>query len=405
MDKVNTGDTAWLLVSAAFVLLMTPGLALFYGGMVQKKNVLSTLMHAFGALPIISLLWAVIGYSMVFGTSHSGAIGGVEFAMLSGLATSAKGTVPSLAFAAYQMMFAIITPALIAGAFAERMKFSAYAAFIALWSLLVYNPVAHWVWNDDGWLMKMGALDFAGGTVVHAIAGMSALVGSILLKPRVGYPRQKSIPHNLTMTLLGAGILWFGWFGFNGGSALTSGALASLAMMTTHLAAAAAAFSWMVIEWFHRGKPTAFGVASGLVAGLVVITPAAGYVAPWAAIVMGLLVSPLCYAAVILKDRFGYDDSLDAFGIHGVGGIFGAILTGVFASKAFNDAGRDGALYGNVSQLGIQTLGVVVCGVYAAVMTAILLKGINLVIGLRVTENDEREGLDTTLHGEEGYWG
>jgi Amt family ammonium transporter len=403
--KVDSGDTAWLLVSCALVLLMTPGLALFYGGMVQRKNVLSILMYVLVALPIVTVEWTLFGYSMVFGASHGGLIGGLDHVGLMGLASGVRGSVPTLAFVAFQMMFAIITPALIAGAFAERMKFSVYVAFVFLWSVLVYNPVAHWVWADDGWLLKKGALDFAGGTVVHAVAGLSALVGAFALGPRLGYPHHRAIPHNLTMTISGAGLLWFGWFGFNAGSALTSGSLASLALVTTHVAAGAGALSWMVVEWVHRKKATAFGVVSGLVAGLVAITPAAGFVSPVSAVIMGLMVSPLCYLALMVKERAGYDDALDAFGIHGVGGIFGALATGVFADKRLNPAGADGLLHGGgVAQLGIQALGVVACGAYAAIVTFVLLKVLGLVFGgLRVSEVDEREGLDVSQHGEQGY--
>jgi len=283
------------------------------------------------------------------------------------------------------------------------MKFSAYVIFILAWSVLVYNPIAHWVWADGGWLLTLGALDFAGGTVVHASAGISALVGAWLLKPRLGYPKQRVIPHNMTMTVTGAGVLWFGWFGFNAGSALTSGSLTALSFLTTHLAAAAGALSWLVVEWAHRQKPTAFGVASGLVAGLVAITPAAGFVSPSSALVIGLAVSPLCYLAVVRKERLGYDDALDAFGIHGVGGIFGALATGVFAEKKYNPAGADGLLSGNATQLGLQALGVGACCAYAALMTFLILRALDATLGLRVSENDEREGLDTSQHGEEGY--
>ena len=401
--KVDTGDTAWLLVSTALVLFMTPGLALFYGGMVRRKNVLSTLMHAFAALPIVTLQWVLFGYSLAFGPSIGGLVGGLGYAGLGPLATEARGTVPHLAFCAFQMMFAVITPALIAGAFAERMRFSAYAVFVFLWSTLVYDPVAHWVWSESGWLFKMGALDFAGGTVVHLSAGASALVCAVVLGKRVGYPHERHQPHNLTMTLTGAGILWFGWFGFNAGSALGSGALAALAIVTTHVGAAAGALGWIVVEWWQRGKPTALGVASGLVAGLVGITPAAGFVSPAAAAVIGFVAGAACYFAVVGKERLGYDDALDAFGVHGVGGAMGALLTGVFAQKALNDAGRDGALAGNVAQLGPQLAGIVVVGLYAAIVTWLLLKAIDKAIGLRVAEDEEREGLDATEHGETGY--
>jgi Amt family ammonium transporter len=403
MPKLDTGDTAWLLVATAFVLLMTPALALFYGGMVKRKNVLSTIMHSMAAIPIVSVAWVLYGYSLAFGPSNHGLIGGLQLAGMTHLANDLHGTVPTLAFAAFQMMFAVITPALISGAFAERMKFTAYVAFVLLWSTLVYDPVAHWVWADGGWLLKLGALDFAGGTVVHLTAGVSALVCAIVIGKRAGYPRHRSLPHDLTMTLTGAGLLWFGWFGFNAGSALASGQLAALAFMATHLGAAGGALGWLFVEWRHRGKPTALGIASGLVAGLVAITPAAGFVAPWAAIVIGLAAGVVCYGGVLLKGRFGYDDSLDAFGVHGVGGLAGALLTGVFAQKALNDAGADGALFGNVKQLGVQALACAASGVYAAVLTLGILKVIDATIGLRVAESDEREGLDTTQHGEEAY--
>ena len=403
MPKVDTGDTAWLLICSALVLLMTPALALFYGGMVQKKNVLSTIMHSMAAIPILSVKWALFGYTLAFGASHHGLIGGFEFAGLRGLAGSVHGTVPTLAFVAFQMMFAVITPALISGAFAERMKFSTYVVFILLWSTIVYDPVAHWVWNENGWLAKLGALDFAGGTVVHFTAGASALVCALVIGKRLKYPQERPVPHNLTMTLTGAGILWFGWFGFNAGSALASGSLASLAFMTTHLGAAGGAIGWLVVEWHHRGKPTALGVASGLVAGLVAITPAAGFVAPWAAIVIGFAAGLICYAGVLLKYRFNYDDSLDAFGVHGVGGLAGALLTGVFAQKALNEAGADGLLFGNPRQLGVQVIACAATGAYAAVVTVVLLKVLDKTMGLRVDVAEEREGLDTALHGEEGY--
>jgi ammonium transporter, Amt family len=401
--KIDTGDTAWLLVSTALVLFMTPGLALFYGGMVRRKNVLATLMHSFSALPLITVQWIVVGYTLAFGTSHGGFIGGMDFIGLRGLATESHGTVPHLAFCSFQMMFAVISPALIAGAFAERMKFSAYALFVVLWSTLVYDPVAHWVWADKGWLAQMGALDFAGGTVVHLAAGISALVCAIVLGKRTGYPHERHVPHNLTMTLTGAGILWFGWFGFNAGSALGANGLAALALVDTHVAAATGAFAWIAVEWAQRGKPTALGVASGLVAGLVGITPAAGFVAPWAAAVIGAAAGLVCYFAVVSKERLGYDDTLDAFGVHGVGGALGAILTGVFASKALNDAGRDGLIHGNPAQMVPQLVGVVVVGAYAAAVTFGLLKIIDKVVGLRVAKADESEGLDSTEHGEQGY--
>jgi Amt family ammonium transporter len=405
MDRIDTGDTAWLLVSSALVLLMTPALALFYAGMVRRKNVLSTMMHSLAAIPILSVKWALFGYSLAFGATHGGLIGGFEYAGLGPLVGQTHGTVPALAFVAFQMMFAVITPALISGAFAERMKFSAYVAFILAWSTLVYDPVAHWVWADGGWLFKMGALDFAGGTVVHLTAGISALVCALVIGKRLKYPQERPLPHNLTMTMTGAGVLWFGWFGFNAGSALTSGKLAALAFVGTHLGAAGGAIGWLVVEWRHRGKPTALGVASGLVAGLVAITPACGYVAPWAAIVIGAVASVVCYFAVQAKYKYGYDDSLDAFGVHGVGGLAGALLTGVFAQKVLNDAGNDGLLFGNPHQLVVQGIASLATGGYAAVVTFVVLKAIDKTIGLRVDAAEEREGLDQTQHGEEGYAG
>jgi Amt family ammonium transporter len=401
--KIDTGDTAWLLVSTALVLFMTPGLAFFYGGMVRRKNVLSTLMHSFSALPLVTLQWLIVGYSLCFGASRGGFIGGLEFAGLAGLAFQAKGSVPHLAYVSYQMMFAVITPALIAGAFAERMRFSAYVVFVLAWSTLVYDPVAHWVWAEKGWLAQMGALDFAGGTVVHLAAGISALVCAVVLGKRTGYPHERHAPHNLTMTLTGAGILWFGWFGFNAGSALGSNGLAALALLDTHVAAGAGACGWLFVEWAHRKKPTALGVASGLVAGLVGITPAAGFVAPWAAALIGLAAGLVCYAAVVSKERLGYDDTLDAFGVHGVGGALGALLTGVFADKALNGDGRNGVIHGNPGQMVPQLVGVVVVGLYAAIVTWVLLRIIDKTIGLRVQVSDEREGLDSTEHGEQGY--
>ena len=410
MNAVNSGDTAWLLVSTALVLLMTPALALFYGGMVRKKNVLSTIMHSLSAIPLVTLVWVLYGYSLAFGPSHHGLIGSFGFIGLQGLETTTHGTVPSLAFVAFQMMFAIITPALISGAFAERMKFSAYVVFVLAWSTFVYVPVAHWVWADDGWLLKMGALDFAGGTVVHLTAGGSALVCALVIGKRLKYPQERPLPHNLTMTLTGAGILWFGWFGFNAGSALTSGWLAALAFMNTHLGAAGGALGWVVIEWKHRGKPTALGIASGLVAGLVAITPAAGYVSPVASIAIGFIAALVCYLGVLAKYKYGYDDSLDAFGVHGVGGLTGAILTGVFCMKrsfpgVTDPVGEAGLLAGNPKQLGVQILACAVSLFYAVAVTWVILKVIDKTVGLRVTVSDEREGLDTTQHGEDGYAG
>jgi len=402
MEAINQADTAWLMVSCALVMLMTPGLALFYGGMVGSRNVLSSFMHSFIALGVITLQWVVIGYSLAFGSDAGGGfIGGFEFAFLNGvgLEPQAGSTIPHILFMAFQMMFAIITPALISGAIAERMKFSAYLVFIVLWATLVYDPICHWVWGPDGWLGARGALDFAGGTVVHLSSGAAALVCAIVL----GRRKRPGPPHNLTLTLLGAGMLWFGWFGFNAGSALAANDNAALALVNTHLAAGAAAFAWAVAEWFKQGKPTALGVASGLVAGLVVITPAAGFVGPMSAVLMGLVAGPVCYGAVILKGKLGYDDALDAFGIHGVGGALGAVLTGVFASLAWNAGGADGLIAGNSHLFVENIIGVVAAAVYSAGVTVALLKIIDATIGLRVSNDEESEGLDTNLHGEEGY--
>jgi Amt family ammonium transporter len=400
MDALNQADTAWLMVSCALVMLMTPGLALFYGGMVGSKNVLSSFMHSFIALGIITLQWVVIGYSLSFGSDVGGGfIGGFEYAFLNGVGLEPQegSTIPHILFMAFQMMFAIITPALISGAIAERMKFSAYFLFIILWATLVYDPICHWVWGPDGWLGARGALDFAGGTVVHLSSGAAALVCAIV----VGRRSRPGPPHNLTLTLLGAGMLWFGWFGFNAGSALASNENAALALVNTHLAAGAAAFSWAIVEWLKQDKPTALGVASGLVAGLVVITPAAGFVGPTSAVIMGLIAGAVCYGAVLLKGKLGYDDALDAFGIHGVGGALGAILTGVFAAEVWG--GTNGLIDGN-SELFIENIiGVLAAAAYSVVVTFVILKIIDATVGLRVSNDEESEGLDTNLHGEEGY--
>ena len=400
MDALNQADTAWLMVSCALVMLMTPGLALFYGGMVNSRNVLSSFMHSFIALGIITLQWVVIGYSLSFGSDAGGGlIGGFDHAFLNGvgLAPHEGSTIPQILFMAFQMMFAIITPALISGAIAERMKFSAYFVFIILWATFVYDPICHWVWGPDGWLGARGALDFAGGTVVHLSSGTAALVCALV----IGRRSRPGPPHNLTLTLTGAGLLWFGWFGFNAGSALASNESAALALVNTHLAAGAAATAWAIVEWIKQGKPTALGVASGLVAGLVCITPAAGFVGPISAVVMGLAAGPVCYGAVMLKGRLGYDDALDAFGIHGVGGALGAVLTGVFAAEVWG--GHTGLIGGN-SHLFIENIiGVLAAGAYSIVVTFVLLKAIDATIGLRVSKDEEREGLDTNMHGEEGY--
>ena len=403
--QISGADTAWVLVSTALVLLMTPGLALFYGGLVRSKNVLSTFMHSFFALGLVTVQWVAIGYSLAFAPTLGGVIGGLDHALLNGVGLDPRDgqTIPHLLFCAYQLMFAIITPALISGAFAERVKFGSYAVFTLLWTTLVYDPLAHWVWGPGGWLATRGALDFAGGTVVHLSSGASALVFAIVLGPRLGFPRQRMLPHDLTMTMLGAGLLWFGWFGFNAGSALGSGGLAALALVNTHVAAGAGALSWAAIEWIRHKKPSALGVASGLVAGLVAITPAAGYCGPVAALGIGLCAGGVCYLGVLLKHKIGYDDALDAFGVHGIGGAFGAIATGVVASTVWNPAGQDGLLFGGVSLFLENLLGVVAAGAYAAIVSLGLLKLIDKVMGLRPDPEDEHEGLDVSMHGEEAY--
>ena len=405
--RIDTGDTTWILVSTALVMLMTPGLALFYGGMVRQKNVLGTIMQSFVALGVVTVQWVLIGYSLSFGPDIKGIIGGLQWAGLQGVGLAPNpdyaATVPHQAFMMFQMMFAIITPALISGAFAERFKFSTYLVFVLLWSTLVYAPLAHWVWGVGGWLRSLGALDFAGGLVVHISSGVSALAAAIIIGERKGHGHEHMPPHNLTMTLLGATLLWFGWFGFNGGSALASGALATSAFLTTHIAAATATLSWIFVEWRHRGKPTLLGAASGAVAGLVAITPASGFVGPLAALLIGLCAGALCYFGVNIKNYFGFDDSLDAVGVHGVGGIFGALATGLFASKAINAAGADGAFFGNPSLLLIQLLSVAVAVVYAFSITWIILKVLDRTMGVRVPIEEEVEGLDLSQHGESGY--
>ncbi|HEV8683230.1 MAG TPA: ammonium transporter [Actinomycetota bacterium] len=404
---MDTGDTAWILGATALVMFMTPGLALFYGGLVRAKNVLGTIMQSFAALALVTVLWALIGYTLAFGPDKSLLIGGLDFLGLAGVGqdpSAAAPTVPHLAFMAFQMMFAVITPALIAGAFAERMKFGGYVLFIGLWSLLVYAPLAHWVWGG-GWLgaAGVGALDFAGGTVVHINAGVAALVAAIYLGKRKGFETEAFVPHNVPMVITGAAILWFGWFGFNAGSALSSGGLAANAFVTTHVATAAAVIGWLVPEWRKHGKPTTVGVATGAVAGLVAITPAAGYVAPWAAVLIGLAAGAVCYAAVGLKSRFGYDDSLDVVGVHMVGGIAGALLTGVFAQVAINAAGADGLLFGNAGLVGKQLVAIIVTLVFSGAVTFGILKVVDLAVGLRLSEDDEAAGLDLSQHAEAGY--
>lgn len=404
---INAGDTAWVLVSAALVMLMTPALGFFYGGMVRKKNVLGTLMQSFIIIAIISVQWVIFGYSLAFGPDKHGLIGGLEWSFLRNVGLTPNpdyaATIPHQLFMIYQAMFAIITPALITGAFAERMKFKTFIVFSVVWATLVYDPVAHWVWGVGGWMRNMGVLDFAGGTVVHIISGISALVAALVIGKRKGHGTTPMPPHNMTLVVLGAGILWFGWFGFNGGSALAANGLAVSAFVVTNTAAAAAAVSWMIIEWSHRGKPTIFGAASGAVAGLVAITPASGFVNVQGALAIGFLVSFFCYIAIMIKGKLGYDDSLDAFGVHGVGGTFGALATGLFATKLVNAGGSDGLFYGNPKQLLIQAVSVLVCIVYSFTVTFILLKILDKTMGLKVEAEEEFQGLDISQHGEEGY--
>jgi Amt family ammonium transporter len=406
-SKIDTGDTAWVLISAALVLLMTPGLALFYGGMVRSKNVLGTIMQSFMVIAIISIQWALFGYSIVFGPTMGGIIGDLSWVGLRGVGLTPNpdyaGTIPHQAFMIYQAMFAVITPALLMGAIAERMKFSAFFVFTLLWSTLVYDPIAHWIWATGGWIRKMGGLDFAGGIVVHLSSGVSALAAALLVGKRKGYGKEAMAPHSLPMTLTGAGILWFGWFGFNAGSAIAAGTLSTSAFVVTHFAAAAGALSWGLVEWTYKGKPTTLGVASGAVAGLATITPASGFVSPLAALFIGLTAGIFCYGGVVAKNKFGYDDSLDVVGIHGVGGTWGALAIGLFATKEVNEAGNNGLLWGNPDLLGIQGLAVLVCWVYAFAVTFILLKGLDWTMGLRVSEEEEESGLDLSQHSETGY--
>jgi Amt family ammonium transporter len=404
---MNAANTAFVLISAALVLFMTPGLALFYGGMVRGKNVLGTLMQNFILIALIGVQWALFGYTLAFGPSINGIIGNLSWLGLAGVGAEPfkaySETIPHGAFMVFQMMFAIITPALITGAWAERLKFSSFLIFIVLWATLVYDPVAHWVWGDGGWLKNLGALDFAGGTVVHINAGVAALAAVLVMGRREGYGREAFIPHNLPMTVLGAGMLWFGWFGFNAGSALAADGLATSAFVATQLGACAATLSWVATEWIFRGKPTTLGAASGAVAGLVAITPAAGFVGPMSAILIGLGAGFLCYLAVLVKPKLGYDDSLDVVGVHGVGGVWGALATGLFACKAVNAAGADGLFFGNPAQLGIQFVAVLTTVVYSFVISFILLKIVDAIFGLRVEKADEIAGLDITEHQEAGY--
>jgi Amt family ammonium transporter len=406
--KIDKGDTAWMLTSTALVLMMTiPGLFLFYGGLVRRKNVLATIMHSFIIVAVISIQWVLWGYSLAFGPDIGGWIGSSDWFGLNGVGPQPNGdyaaTIPHAAFMIYQMMFAVITPALITGAFAERVKFSAFLVFIVLWATFIYDPLAHWVWGVKGWMREMGALDFAGGTVVHISSGASALVAAWMFGKRIGYGQEAMPPHNLPFSVIGAGLLWVGWFGFNAGSALAADGLATSAFVATHVATAAATLSWLAMDWILRGKPTVLGAASGAVAGLVAITPGSGFVGPISALWIGIGGGIFCSIACSLKPRFGYDDSLDVVGVHGVGGTWGALATGLFASKAINPAGNDGLLFGNPGQLGIQLVSVLATLILAIVGTYIILSIVKAVMGLRVADEEEMIGLDLSQHNERAY--
>lgn len=406
MNNVNMADTTFMFISTVLVMLMTPGLALFYGGMVRKKNVLNTMAASYGAMVIVSVQWILIGYTLCFGKDIGGFIGSLQWFGLKGIGFAPNAayasSIPHEMFMLFQLMFAMITPALISGAVAERMKFSAFALFILLWSIFVYDPVAHWMWAVGGFIRNLGALDFAGGNVVHISSGISALVAALMLGKRK--KPETVIPHNIPFTLLGAGLLWFGWFGFNAGSALAMNGVALNAFITTNTSAAAAAITWCACEVKFRGKVTSLGLASGIVAGLVAITPGAGFVTPLSALIIGAIGGVICFFAVtVIKQKLKYDDALDAFGCHGVGGIWGGLATGIFASKAVNPSGANGLLCGNPKLLGIQLMAIIITIIYSALMTFIILKFINKFIKLRVSKEDEEEGLDVSLHGEEAY--
>ncbi len=404
---INTGDTAFILVSAALVLLMTPALGLFYGGMARNKNVLGTIMQSFIMIAVISIEWVIIGYSMSFGPDIGGIIGNLSMAGLKGVGTSPNpeyaATIPQNLFMIYQCMFAVITPALITGAFAERVRFGPFLLFSLAWGILVYNPVCHWIWGQGGWLKQMGVLDFAGGLVVHLTSGMAALAAVLVIGPRKGYGKDKFIPHNLPMTLLGAGLLWFGWFGFNGGSALAADGNAVNAFVATHLAGMAGMAMWCLAEWKHSGKPTTLGAASGAIAGLATVTPASGFVGPLSAILIGLAAGLVCYTAVVTKGVLKLDDSLDVVGIHGVGGLLGTLCLGLLASTAVNPGGANGLFFGNPGFFGTQVLGVLVVGVYAFVISFALFKIIDMTLGLRLAPDAEIQGLDLSEHNETAY--
>jgi len=404
---MDTGDTTFILICAALVMLMTIGLALFYAGMVRSKNALGTIMQSFIIIALITVEWILWGYSMAFGPDKWGVIGGLEWFGLRGVGMAPHSvyatTIPHQVFMIYQCMFAVITPALITGAFAERMRFGPFLLFSLLWATFVYNPLAHWIWGDGGWLGRLGALDFAGGVAVHLSSGVAALAAAILLGKREGFGTEELRPHNLPMTLLGAGLLWFGWFGFNAGSALAAGSLAGSAFVATHVAGTTGALAWVFMEWRVTGKATTLGGASGAIAGLATVTPAAGFVGPISAAIIGILAGVGCYLGIMAKNRFGYDDSLDVVGIHGVGGVLGLLVTGLFASVAINPGGADGLFFGNTAQLSIQCIAIGVTIVYTFVVSYTLLKIVDKLFGLRVELRDERSGLDITQHEETAY--
>ena len=406
--SVDTGDTAWLLASSALVMLMTPGLGLFYAGMVRRKNALATILQSFIMVGIVGVLWIIYGYSLAFGKDHFGIIGSLDWICLRGVGQAPNvdyaPTIPHIGFVMFQAMFAIITPALISGAFAERMRFKAYVLFMILWFTVVYVPVAHWVWAPGGWLRELGVLDFAGGIVVHLSSGIAALVCAIVLGKRKGYGHEELTPHNLTMTLIGTSLLWFGWFGFNAGSALAANGVAFSAFLATNTAGSAAAVTWVLIEWWHRGKPTALGAASGAIAGLAAVTPASGYIGPMAALAIGIVISLISYMAIMAKGKLGYDDSLDVFGVHGMGGIWGVLAVGIFASSAINSSvTHNGLVYGGGHLFLMQLLATVVVSAFSFVVTFILLKITGIITPLRVEKDDEEAGLDLSQHGEVGY--
>ncbi len=401
---INSGDTAWVLTSAALVMLMTPGLALFYGGLVRRKNVLSTIMHSIFILALVSVTWVLFGFTLAFGKDVNGwgIIGGLDYIGLHGVGvaplTQYAPTIPGSAYMAFQMMFAVITPALITGAFAERQKFKAFVLFSLLWTLLVYSPIAHWVWGEGGWLRNLGALDFAGGTVVHISSGVAALVAALVLGPRVKRESDRFEPHDVRLTVIGAGLLWFGWFGFNGGSALAANGLAANAFVVTNTAAGMAALTWVTVSWLHKGSPSVVGAVAGGVAGLVAITPASGFVDASAAIIIGFAAGATCYGAILLRERLKIDDALDVWAVHGVGGTLGAILTGVFAVAAVG--GASGLIEGNAGQVGKQLVAVAATWIYSGIATFAILKVVDFFVGLRVEESEEEAGLDSSQHGE-----